>query len=184
MDFICIELANTRWSISHKPFSDPLKDIHWIKDFLHRWDFSIDSDISEEQVKQLDDLRGLIVRVLEEFGRNGEIQQPCIDNLNHYLQRSNLTYIFSKDDSTYRISLKPIENNWNYVLSKITTSLIELIANGTIKQMKRCENPDCRWIFHDESKNNSRKWCCNTCASLIKVRKFRQRRELNEKTDT
>jgi predicted RNA-binding Zn ribbon-like protein len=37
------------------------------------------------------------------------------------------------------------------------------------------ENDDCRWVFYDESKSQSLRWCASVCSNLIRVRRFRER---------
>jgi hypothetical protein len=31
MDFLCLEFANSSWYITHRTYSDPLKDKGWLK---------------------------------------------------------------------------------------------------------------------------------------------------------
>ncbi|MCL6580471.1 MAG: CGNR zinc finger domain-containing protein [Firmicutes bacterium] len=39
---------------------------------------------------------------------------------------------------------------------------------------KVCANADCGWLFYDDSRNRSRRWCDGRyCGNLIKVRRFR-----------
>ncbi|TMC65135.1 MAG: CGNR zinc finger domain-containing protein [Chloroflexota bacterium] len=40
-----------------------------------------------------------------------------------------------------------------------------------------CENPDCRWVYYDESANQNRRWCEDSCANLMRVRRFRARHQ-------
>ena len=61
------------------------------------------------------------------------------------------------------------------MLAAIVGSFAEILAFGEPERIKICQNPDCLWIFYDNSKNHSRKWCENAtgCGNLIKVRRFR-----------
>jgi predicted RNA-binding Zn ribbon-like protein len=45
-----------------------------------------------------------------------------------------------------------------------------------LRRVKRCPAHDCRWLFHDDSKNLSRRWCAmDDCGTKDKVRRFRSR---------
>lgn len=59
--------------------------------------------------------------------------------------------------------------------------VLSAIADGTWPRLKAC--PDCRWVFYDNSRNASKRWCLMTaagpngrsCGSIAKVRAFRER---------
>jgi predicted RNA-binding Zn ribbon-like protein len=55
------------------------------------------------------------------------------------------------------------------------------VADGTWPRLKAC--PDCRWVFYDNSRNGSKRWCLmnagspngRACGTIAKVRAFRER---------
>lgn len=52
--------------------------------------------------------------------------------------------------------------------------------DGTWENFKECENPTCRAVFFDRSKNRSGKWCSmQSCGNRAKVRAFRERHSTN-----
>src|SRR5262245_12165981 len=47
---------------------------------------------------------------------------------------------------------------------------------GDPRRLKRCPAHDCLWLFHDDSKNLSRRWCAmDDCGTKDKVRRYRKR---------
>ena len=62
----------------------------------------------------------------------------------------------------------------------IVTSLMAL-SSGEWARLKAC--PDCQWVFYDQSRNASKRWCLMTaggpdgrsCGSIAKVRAYRDR---------
>jgi predicted RNA-binding Zn ribbon-like protein len=60
-------------------------------------------------------------------------------------------------------------------------TVLTAIADGTWWRLKAC--PDCRWVFYDNSRNASKRWCMMTaggpnsrsCGSIAKVRAYRKR---------
>lgn len=49
---------------------------------------------------------------------------------------------------------------------------------GDPRRIKACPNHECRWLFHDASKNLSRRWCAmDDCGTRDKVRRFRRRQQ-------
>jgi predicted RNA-binding Zn ribbon-like protein len=71
----------------------------------------------------------------------------------------------------------PIGSDLDLIIFEIVFSFAELITKYDIKRVKFCKNLECRWIFYDESRNHTRRWCDNTCATLMKVRRFRENRK-------
>ena len=50
------------------------------------------------------------------------------------------------------------------------------LLTGDLRRVKRCPWHDCLWLFHDDSKNLSRRWCAmDDCGTLEKVRRYRRR---------
>jgi predicted RNA-binding Zn ribbon-like protein len=50
------------------------------------------------------------------------------------------------------------------------------LLTGDLRRIKRCPSHDCLWLFHDDSKNLSRRWCAmDDCGTLEKVRRYRRR---------
>lgn len=50
------------------------------------------------------------------------------------------------------------------------------LLTGDVRRVKRCPGHDCLWLFHDDSKNLSRRWCAmDDCGTRSKVRRYRAR---------
>jgi predicted RNA-binding Zn ribbon-like protein len=50
----------------------------------------------------------------------------------------------------------------------------ELITSHLFLKVRACDNPECRWLFIDRSKNQRRRWCdMRLCGNLIKSRRFK-----------
>ena len=58
-------------------------------------------------------------------------------------------------------------------LWSVAHSAIELLTTGDLRRIKVCENPyGCGWLFYDNSKNGSRRWCSmEGCGSQVKMRR-------------
>jgi predicted RNA-binding Zn ribbon-like protein len=63
-------------------------------------------------------------------------------------------------------------------LRPITHAAVELLTSGPLEHLKICGN--CRWLFLDQSRNHSRRWCSmNECGTQMKQRRFVERRRRN-----
>jgi hypothetical protein len=65
----------------------------------------------------------------------------------------------------------------------IVATVVDAIAAGRFDRLKAC--PDCHWVFYDNTRNATKRWCLMTagggpngrsCGTIAKVRAYRQRR--------
>jgi predicted RNA-binding Zn ribbon-like protein len=71
--------------------------------------------------------------------------------------------------------------------AELLVSVLGSIRDGTWHRMKAC--PDCEWVFFDQSRNASKRWCVmqaesrggRSCGTLAKVREFRRRAKRSAK---
>ena len=55
-----------------------------------------------------------------------------------------------------------------------------IVADGVWDRLKVCRAEDCRWAFHDSSRNHSRAWCSmSDCGNRAKARAYRARQSPN-----
>jgi predicted RNA-binding Zn ribbon-like protein len=66
------------------------------------------------------------------------------------------------------------------VLWPVVHAATELLTSGPLDRVKACAA--CRWLFVDESKNRSRRWCTmEVCGTHEKVRRYLERRAAKRK---
>ena len=62
------------------------------------------------------------------------------------------------------------------VLLPVVHSAIELMTSAKLERLRRCGGDTCYWLFIDETKNCSRRWCeMAICGNRHKVRRHRAR---------
>jgi len=55
-------------------------------------------------------------------------------------------------------------------------SAAELLTSGTLGRVRECDGASCTWLFLDQSRNRSRRWCSmETCGNRAKVRRHYRR---------
>ena len=65
-------------------------------------------------------------------------------------------------------------------LRPLVSSAVELLTSGRLARLRRCGNETCYWLFLDETKNCSRRWCeMASCGNLMKVRRHRAKQHRN-----
>jgi len=59
-------------------------------------------------------------------------------------------------------------------LQPLVQSAAGLLTSSKLERVRRCGNSTCYWLFLDETKNCSRRWCeMASCGNLMKVRRHR-----------
>jgi predicted RNA-binding Zn ribbon-like protein len=68
------------------------------------------------------------------------------------------------------------------VLFAVVTSAAELLASDRLGRVRECASADCTWLFVDESRNHSRRWCdMSACGNRVKARRHYQRATQKER---
>lgn len=151
MDFLCLEFINSRWFARRKPFEDPLEQPEWLTRFCEKWDLPEPGT----DAATLDVLRGLRGLLAEAAAFSQRLE--------------------AAEDGRLRLGLVPCNRDPAWFSACVVRSFALLLTEYAPERLKCCANPECGWFFYDESKNQTRKWCDNACASLLKVRRFRSR---------
>jgi predicted RNA-binding Zn ribbon-like protein len=69
------------------------------------------------------------------------------------------------------------KNMLDSILWPIAQSAAELLTSPELDRLRECEAPDCAWLFLDQSRNGSRRWCdMKVCGNRQKARRHYQRR--------
>ena len=67
------------------------------------------------------------------------------------------------------------DNELTRPMGPIVHAAVTLLTGGPLQRVKRCDG--CQWLFIDESKNRSRRWCSmEDCGTDEKVRRYLARR--------
>ena len=95
------------------------------------------------------------------------------DDLTTWIDRLGMRPVITAGQITYRHDGSPAANTFAIVIAAISA--------GTWARLKAC--PDCRWVFYDNTRNGSKRWCLMTaggpdgraCGTIAKVRSYRDR---------
>ncbi len=97
----------------------------------------------------------------------GLIDQTATEALQHrHIVRVNGGYEWKWDD----------EPMLERILWPIVESAAELLTSPDLKKVRECEASDCYWLFLDNSRNRSRRWCTmSACGNREKARRHYRR---------
>lgn len=84
------------------------------------------------------------------------------------------------------LRLRPDEQGWDWslddrdeldsVLWPVALDAADLLTAGDFARVKECAGPTCAWMFLDQSRNRSRRWCdMAQCGNRSKARRYYER---------
>jgi len=180
MEPLWAELINSDWHdyLGQGRDEDRLERSDWLTEFLSRSGLPpLDTENSAVR-RGLRELRALLLRLALKLNGGKPLSGRDLADLNAFLAREPVVRRIRRAEEGYALHSTPVKDGLNAVLSEIATSFADMLTNGDPTRICTCENPDCRWIIYDRSKNRTRRWCEGPtgCGNLIKVRRHRERR--------
>jgi predicted RNA-binding Zn ribbon-like protein len=68
------------------------------------------------------------------------------------------------------------EGRLDRILWLLVEDAADLLSSELLDRVKGCGGPDCSWLFLDESRNRSRRWCeMRECGNRAKQRRYQRR---------
>lgn len=172
---LAMDFVNTKWYVSHERMSDLFEDPEWFKQWLAKYGHSLDDTFFQTPnlLSTLRELRGFFSNCFDQLNTNTMLSEASLNQLNVYSNAYNAPLNLQSIDNTY--SLKQVVNplTLETFSGLLSNSFILFTVESDLSRFRVCDNDECKWLFIDSTKSKTKKWCCNTCASLVKVRKYR-----------
>ena len=177
-EYAFIDLLNSDWHDyrGSGQTEDRLDSPEWVSDFQRQWGFATARPPGAADLREAKALRSLLRRMVDDLVAGDEPAAKDLRQLNEVLAASPLEQRLERSGDGYLIQQVPAKRSWDWVLAAIAASFATVLAYEDRWRLKVCDNPDCGWVFYDDSRNRSRRWCEDaTCGNLMKVRRFRER---------
>ncbi len=154
---------------------DRLDRSGWLAELLSHYRLAADEPHPDE-LDRLKQLRTLLFSIVKRHVGGDRPDQEMIAALNLVLAQGAFVSQVDTDGETYTLRQAPSANGWPQAMSAIASSFADMLASGGASRIRMCDNPDCRWIYYDETRNRSKRYCDDKmCGNLMKVRRFRAR---------
>lgn len=179
MELLCLEFINSEFhDFRGRWVRDDLCQPGWLTRFLEKWHLDVELPVNEALIEQLLELRSLLIRVVETLQTPQSVNAQDVEMLNLLLCKTVFHSRIERVDQAWHLTTRPVTHDWYWIQSAIITDFLTLLANYDPLRIKICENPHCRWIFYDETKSRTRRYCSSDkCANLMKVRRFRAKQK-------
>ena len=181
MEWLCLDFLNSdyrNWRGSGERV-DRLNQPEWWQKFSRKWILDLPMPTEPAVIAALTELRNYMRRVTEAVAARQAPDEQDLAGINR-IAASVPTYrrLVYDPEAQYQVQEVVLGEGWEGLMGKILSSFGDLLTKGDPRRLKICENPNCLWVYYDESRNRSSRWCEDkTCGNLMKVRRFRERQK-------
>jgi predicted RNA-binding Zn ribbon-like protein len=189
---LCLGFVNTR---SWRGMATPSEELHGLDDVL-AWSAGpggVDAAIAEDfsakwQARPVEAsdafaeaiaLREMLFRLFGAVATREPADPADLDALNAALGSAAARSRMACRDGAFVWSVEGLRPSVPALLSPVLWSAADLLAGARRERVRQCDNPQCRWVFLDDSKSGSRRWCSMaSCGNRAKAhRHYLKRRE-------
>lgn len=121
-------------------------------------------------------VREALYRLFAAIAEEREPPEEDLETLNSALVEGLAYARLVRDGDAYRWSWAGDCSCLERPLWQIVHSAADLLASGRLDRVRLCDSDRCEWLFLDESRNRSRRWCdMSTCGNRAKARRHYRR---------
>jgi predicted RNA-binding Zn ribbon-like protein len=122
------------------------------------------------------ELREMIYRVFQALTLGREPAERDMREFNAFHARAMAASTVVRAGGEYAVAFGPVAGSLDWPLNPIVWSAVLLLTSEDLHRIKLCSNEQCGWLFIDESKNGSRRWCdMSSCGNRAKARRHYHR---------
>lgn len=186
-EVLCINFVNTvswRGKPTPKEYLPNVESwLEWIKEegLVSEEVFSQLEAKGEEEAENAFDkaieFREALYNFLKAFGRSKAPMAEDLVLVQGVLGNAMMRLKLVEGDSSWGFELEQDLTDWEAPLYPCALSAAQLVAGPWANRLRVCGREECEWIFMDNTKNRSRKWCdMKTCGNVVKARRSYARR--------
>lgn len=180
---LCVAFANTRFWRGSRPPSESLHGfgdvLTWCEEAgaidaparaeLEAWA----SRHAGEAARLFDETittREAVYALLSATAAGSEVAARDVDLLNHLLGTAPARTTLSGGEAGNMWQLPPVIPAVASLLAPALWSTGDLLAGQRLQRLRMCANERCRWLFIDDSKSGTRRWCAmSACGNRAKA---------------
>ena len=121
-------------------------------------------------------LREALYEIFSAMAAEGSPSAEALARLNDALPEAAKAYRLAPAEPgvawRWRLSGKGLER----ILAPLVKDATELLTSPEVGRIRQCESETCAWLFLDQSRNRSRRWCdMKVCGNRAKARRHYER---------
>ena len=173
---LCLEFANTRyWRGQEAPtetLGGPADLASWAKAARAP---------SPREFEQAIALREMLYRLFDAHAQGRPAAPRDLDALNQALAAAPVRKALKRSRAGYDWDVEAKPGTALALLAPVLWSAGDLLAGPRLDRVRRCANPECGWLFLDDSRAGKRRWCSmSACGNRAKARRHYHRSKEEE----
>lgn len=169
---LCLDYANTRY---WRPMAQPTETLNTAED-LAAWAHAAWSRAAKTPArKELDYalvLREALYRLFDATTQGKTPAARDLQALNAALAEAPSRSRLRKDSGGFSWDVEIKASTALALLAPVLWSAGDLLTGTKLDKVKRCANPDCGWLFLDDSRAGKRRWCSmQSCGNRAKAKR-------------
>jgi predicted RNA-binding Zn ribbon-like protein len=183
---LCLDFTNTASWEADQQTSEHLNDfpdlVRWCKEAALVGQDSAAALVEEPEENRAEatailakakDLRGTLYRIFIALSRRKFPASGDLQLLNEALGQTPLHLEIRRERDQFLSEHKAVGTKFAKLLGPVVWSAAEVLTSGKIDQVKCCASETCGWLFLDNTKNHSRRWCdMGDCGSQAKAKRY------------
>lgn len=117
-------------------------------------------------------VREAVYRTFSALAASETVEQKDLALLNRRLAEAPRRATLAQAEGGYAWDVKAIDATAAGLLGPVLWSAADLLTHADRRRVRRCANDACLWLFVDESKAGTRRWCdMSSCGNRAKSRR-------------
>jgi predicted RNA-binding Zn ribbon-like protein len=188
---LCLEFANTRYWRGSDPATETMHGIDDVLNWSVKLGASRRSDADDlarrwrEQPRQaaaaFEDAIALREAIYRIFSAGAAAKKPTNDDLaalNEALAQAPGRIELHRANESYSWRIASPRPTMSHVLAPVLWSAGDLLVGPRLAKVRACANEKCRWLFLDDSKSGTRRWCSmSMCGNRAKAHRHYARQK-------
>ncbi|MCP1427367.1 putative RNA-binding Zn ribbon-like protein [Paenibacillus xylanexedens] len=157
---------------------DRLGKASWQQDFLERWQLNAAVPASLEDELSMRNFRNELLALGARVSSGASLTDVEKQWLNGVMEAGHVRRKLNTIDQELKLQLVAVEAHWSQVMAEVAADFALTLVEGEGGRIRICDNSDCRWMFYDDTRSRTQKYCDDKmCGNLMKVRRFRAKRK-------
>jgi len=164
---------------------DRLERKDWVEELIRTHRLRVSALPTAQEMDKLRAFRSFLLSVVRHIAAGEALLESQVKELNRWMEDGPLArQLHTGMEGRMAISYTPLESGWQGAIAEIAGSFAITLAEGEASRIRICTNPDCLWVYYDDTRNRSKRYCDEkACGNLMKVRRFRAKKRQNGSND-
>ena len=169
---LCLEFANTRYWRGQATPTETLNSAEDLAGWLANNVSKEARPLPQPEFGRAIEARETIYRLFDAMARAKTPAAADLRTLNGLLADAPARTTLRRERSGFAWEVDMRGTTAIDQLAPLLWSAGDLLAGGKLDRVKRCANPECGWLFLDDSRAGKRRWCSmSSCGNREKARR-------------